>query len=506
MAQYLLGIDNGGTVAKAALFTVDGRELAVAAVKNEALTPQPGWVEFDMERLWLSAAAAVRQAIAKAGVDPGEIVCVACTGHGNGVYLIDEQGRPVRNGIYSSDTRARPIIERWAADGVDRAIRPKTMQAIWPGQPNALLAWLREHEPAAFRNARWALMCKDYIRFRLTGRVQAELTDMSGTSLMNVGAAEYDPAVLGAFGISEVQAKLPPLCRSADLCGKVAGAAAARTGLVEGTLVAGGLFDIDACGLASALIDESQLSMILGTWGCNTYMSDQPVATDDVFMTSCYSLPGKYLMLEGSATSAGNLEWFLREFFAAEEQAAKAQGGNLYDLVNAQVAAVQPDAAGVLFLPFLYGTNTHADASACLIGMSSHHTRGHVLRAIYEGVAFAHLTHIERLLKVRARPERIRLSGGAARSDVWVQIIADVFQTPVEIPAGSELGAFGAAICAAVAAGCYPSYEAACRAMVRFTRSVAPNRSLDGLYRRKYARYCKLIDTLYPAWPELAWR
>ena len=137
-----------------------------------------------MEALWQLTAEAVREAIAKAQIRPAEIACVACTGHGNGLYLVDQAGRPVRPAIRGADTRARAYIDRWLADGVDRAIRPKTMQAIWPAQPNALLAWMRDHEPQSLQRAAANLTCKDYIRLRLTGEIYQERTDMSGCSLI----------------------------------------------------------------------------------------------------------------------------------------------------------------------------------------------------------------------------------------------------------------------------------------------------------------------------------
>ena len=152
---------------------------------------------------------------------------MACTGHGNGLYLVDAAGRPVRPAIRGADTRARAYIDRWLADGVDRAIRPKTMQAIWPAQPNALLAWMRDHEPESLRQAAANLTCKDYIRLRLTGEIWQERTDMSGCSLINVGTGDYDPEVLEAFGIADMRRLLPPLKRSEDICGTVTADAAA---------------------------------------------------------------------------------------------------------------------------------------------------------------------------------------------------------------------------------------------------------------------------------------
>ena len=189
MPKYLLGIDNGGTIAKAAVIALDGREVAVASRKTEMLSPRPGHTERDMDRLWQATAEAMRQVLAESRVPPQDIACVATTGHGNGLYLVDKQGRPVRNGIISTDTRAKDYVARWNADGMAKAVLPLTMQCLWPGQPNALLAWLRDNEPDVMRRAGWVLMCKDYVRFRLTGQIAAERTDMSGTNLMSVPPA-----------------------------------------------------------------------------------------------------------------------------------------------------------------------------------------------------------------------------------------------------------------------------------------------------------------------------
>jgi len=501
MPKYLLGIDNGLTMSKAALFTLDGREAAVASKKTATLTPKPGHLERDVPEMWASTAAVIREVINVAAINPAEVACVACTGHGNGLYLVDEAGEPVRDAIMSTDSRARDIVDEWLAAGLDKKVLPKTTQSIWPAQPNALLLWLKRNEPATLERARWVLMAKDYVRFKLTGEVAAELTDYSGTSLLDVPKMAYDDALLELFGIADLRHMLPPLIRSADIAGKVTAKAAEETGLAEGTPVAGGMFDIDACGLAVGLVDETQLCMIAGTWGNNQYISKKPVVSPEVFMTSCYAIPGYYLVLEGSATSASNLEWFVTEFFGAERAVAEKQGGSVYDICNKLVEATKPEDARITFLPFLYGSNVGPDAKACFIGLSGWHTRGHVLRAIYEGVVFGHKTHIERLLKFRAMPGTIRLTGGAARSEAWVQIFADALQTPVEIPDGTELGALGAAIAAAVASGCYDGYEEAVGAMVRFARRQEPNRSRKGLYDEKYERYHATIRALDSVWP-----
>jgi len=450
-----------------------------------------------MTAMWRGTAEAIREAITKSGVDAAEIACVACTGHGNGLYLLDADGNPVRNAINSMDSRAADIVAQWKADGVDAKALPKTAQCIWPAQPNALLAWLRDHEPDAIARASAVLMAKDFIRFKLTGEVKMELTDMSGTSLMNVVTEQYDDDVLALFGLSEMKRLLPPLVRTADICGTVTPAAAAETGIKAGTPVAGGMFDIDACGLASGCVDERQFVMVAGTWGNNQYIARQPLVDKGLFMTSCYSMPGWYLMLEGSPTGAGNLEWFVSEFLGDKKTLLKQEGiGSVYVWADAAVSAMAPRESDPLFLPFLYGSNVGYSAKACFLGLESRHTRNDVMRAVYEGCIFSHNYHLQRLYAFRPKPEVIRLTGGAARSAVWVQMFADIFQVPVEIPDGSELGALGAAVAAAVACGIHPSFERAVAAMTRIARRYEADASRRDIYTLRYAKYLKAIATL----------
>jgi L-xylulokinase len=500
MGKYLLGIDNGSTVSKAAIFTADGEEIAVASGRTKLLTPEHGHSERNMEEIWQATAGAIKQVMENSGVDPKDIACIACTGHGNGLYLIDESGKPVRNAIMSMDNRAKSYSDSWIKNGLDAKVRPKTMQSIWPAQPNALLAWLKDNEPESIRNTKWILMCKDYIRFRLTGEINAELTDFSGTSLINNQSKEYDHQLLGMFGLGDLIDKFPPIIQTHDIAGHITQEASELTGLREGTLVAGGMFDIDACGLASGMIDDSSLCMIAGTWGNNQYISRKPVIDDNVFMTSCYSIPDYYLMLEGSATSASNLEWFLNEFFSEEIYGFKKNETSVYEFCNDLIKETSPEDSKIVFLPFLYGSNDHPDAKACILGIDGWHNKGHILRAIYEGIVFGHKTHVEKLLKFRNMPETIQLTGGATNSKQWVQIFADTFQVPIELPSGTELGALGAAISAGVAINIFPNYEKAVESMVKFSSVVEPNTRNEGLYQSKFHRYVKASNSLLEFW------
>ena len=522
----LLGIDIGSTMVKAALFDAAGTELAVSARKVEHVATQPGWDEVDMDTLWRDTSCVIRETIQAAAIQPESIAAITCTGHGNGLFMVDAEGRPVRAGIGAGDSRAMDYVERWDRELLDDLL-PKVMQRLWPGQPNALLAWLKEHEPECMQQVRWMFMVKDFIRYRLTGQAAMEITDLTGTSLIDVGRGDYDRKILDAWGLADLETIMPPIVQSAEICGTVTPEAAEATGLAEGTPVAGGMFDIDACGLAVGMTDESTLCMVAGTWGNNQYISKTPVVSRDIFMTTRYSVPGYYLMLEGSATSASNLEWFVTNFFEADKKLLEAglspttgrgsceenrsdshkeplavQGdkvGNVFDLCNQLVASTLNGGladSGITFLPYLYGTPVSINAKACFFGLDGSHTRADLLRAIYEGVVFGHRWHVEQLLQFRQMPDAIRLTGGACKSEVWMQIFADILQTAIEVPAGSELGALGASICGSVAVGIHESYEAACQAMVRVDRRYEPNRELAAVYDTKYARFKQLVEML----------
>jgi L-xylulokinase len=209
MAEYLLGVDNGSTVSKAAIFDLEGREVRVASRKIEPNYPHRGWTERSMHLLWQRTAEAIREAITDSGIDPKQIIGVGTTGHGNGLYLLDKQGNPARPGIQSMDTRAAAIIDEWNSRDLHSQIFPCTFQAFWPAQPNALLAWIKRNEPEIYQRIGAVLLCKDYINYCLTREIATDFSDMSATSLMDVRNRRYSQELLESFGIGEVFAALP---------------------------------------------------------------------------------------------------------------------------------------------------------------------------------------------------------------------------------------------------------------------------------------------------------
>lgn len=503
MAQYLLGIDNGSTVSKAALFDFHGKEIAVACCKADTEYPHPGWTERDMEMLWQSTASAICEAIARSGAQPEEIAGIGNTGHGNGVYLLDKQGRPLRNGIQSMDSRAADVMNEWNRHNLHAQVFPFTIQSFWPAQPNALLVWLKVNEPQNYERLGAILMVKDYIKYRLTGEITGDYTDMSASSLMDVRNQCYSRELMALYGLSEAYDALPPLKQSSEMIGRVTPAAAQETGLAAGTPVVGGLFDVDASAIGAGALHVNQACLVMGSWSINEVITKEPIVDPSLFMTTLFAEPGLFLTIEGSATSATNLEWFVNQCCGDERAEAKRRGISVYDVCSEEVASLPPGSTNIIFHPFLYGSNVQPSARAGFYGVAGWHTRAHLLRALYEGVVFGHLSHIEKLRTAGAQINTARLAGGGSRSPVWSQMFADTIQVPMEVSDGNELGARGAALSAGIGAGIYSNYAEAVREAVSVVRVHDPVPASTPLYLERYAEYQRLLQVMQAPWEAL---
>ncbi|NDL67681.1 FGGY-family carbohydrate kinase [Anaerotalea alkaliphila] len=500
MAKYLMGLDNGGTTTKAVIFDLEGNTIAISNKQTELLALGGGRTERDMEQLWEVNCEVIREAVASAGIDAEEILGLSLSGHGKGLYLWGKDNRPAYNGIVSTDTRAYRYPEKWEADGTADRIFAKTCQRILPSQPVSLVRWLMDNEPQVIEKTQWIFGVKDYIRFRLTGQAAAEMTDFSGSNLVNIKEAAYDRELLDAFGLGDIYGKLPPLKYSTEITGHITEESSGKTGLKAGTPVAAGMFDIDASAIAMDITDQDKLCVIAGTWSINEYISKEPVLNKTVMMNSLYCLPGYYLVEECSPTSAANNEWFIGRFMEKEKEQARKEGASIYEAMNRMVEGVSPEEQDILFLPYIFGSNYNPLAKACFIGMESHHSKAQIARAVYEGIVFCHKVHIEKLLKNNPNLRTVRLAGGAANSAVWVQIFADVLDLPIETIDTKELGALGAAMAAGVAAGVYEDLQDAAKKIVKIKDRVEPIQKNVETYRRKYRLYREAEEALDGLW------
>ncbi len=508
MASCFMGIDNGGTATKAVIFDSKGAALGSATRKLPMILGEGGSTERDMGLLWRANCEAIREAIGAAGIEAGDIRGIGCTGHGKGLYLWGRDGRPAYNGIVSTDSRAWAYPRKWLEDGTAARTHGRSCQSILASQPISLLAWLKDNRPGVIEASRWVFEVKDYIRFMLTGEAWAEATDYSGSGLMNLRDARFDRDYLAEFGLAEVYELLPPLKYSTEACGSVTKEAAAATGLRPGTTVAGGMFDIDACAVATDVTDEEKLCVIAGTWSINEYIARAPVLDGSILMNSLFCIPGYYLVEECSPTSAGNYEWFTSLFLDSERAQAERRGIGLFQLAEEMAAAVGPEAQDIVFLPYLYGSNYNPRAKACFIGMEASSTRAQVIRSVLEGIALGHKVHVDKLVAARrsaGRQTRLaRLAGGAAKSGLWAQIFADVLELCVEVVETEELGSLGCAMAAAVAVGEFGDLKAAARAMVRIKGRIEPDPLASAVYRRKFELHKAASAALEDLWPMFA--
>lgn len=498
--RYLVGIDNGGTFSKAGIFDENGKQISVASVPTVTITPKSGYTERDMNELWNVNIKAVRMAIEKSGITPADIAGISFSGHGKGLYMVGETGEPIYHGILSTDARAWEYVERWKQDGTAQSVYEKSIQEILTCQPVSILAWMKDNEPKVLQKVKYIFAVKDYIRFKMTGEAYAEYTDFSGSNLINLHTGSYDKDLLVLFGLEALFDKLPPLKYSAEICGHVTKAVSESTLLPEGCPVAAGMFDINACGISSGLLHEEDMCMVAGTWSINEYIKSTPVDNGTVSLNSMFCIPGYFLIEESSPTSAGNMEWFIRNLMNYENEAEDAAGRSIYAITNEWAASIEPEESNLIFLPFLNGSNEEALAKGTFVGLTAFHSKKHMLRAVYEGIVFSHLTHVKKLLANREKPKSIRLSGGAANSKVWVQIFADVLQIPIDTIEDKELGAQGAAMAAGIGVGIYKDYEDAIGRTMRITDSVMPRLKYKEIYEEKYAVYRAVIDGMSNTW------
>ncbi|EAA1780104.1 carbohydrate kinase [Salmonella enterica] len=483
---FWLGIDCGGTYLKAGLYDAEGHEHGIHRQSLQTLSPFPGYAERDMHQLWQQCVATIAGLLKQTGVSGGQIKGIGISAQGKGLFLLDKQNRPLGNAILSSDRRALNIVERWQQDGIPQKLYPVTRQTLWTGHPASLLRWIKEHEPKRYAHIGCVMMAHDYLRWRLTDVKGCEESNISESNLYNMTTGRYDSRLTQWLGISEIDHALPPVVGSAETGGKISEEAAAITGLAAGTPVVGGLFDVVSTALCAGIDDEFTLNAVMGTWAVTSGIA-RGLREHEAhpYVYGRYVNDGQYIVHEASPTSSGNLEWFT------------AQWGDLsFDEINRAIASLPKAGSDLFFLPFLYGSNAGLEMTSGFYGMQALHTRAHLLQALYEGVVFSHMTHLNRMRERFTEVRTLRVTGGPAHSDVWMQMLADVSGLRIELPQVEETGCFGAALAARVGTGVYRSFSEAQRALEHPIRTLLPDMTAHARYQRKYHHYQHLIEAL----------
>jgi L-xylulokinase len=489
----LLGIDAGLTAIKAALFDLAGRVVAVARITMPLSIEAHGRSEIDMATQWRATCQAIRSALEQAGVQGRQIAGIGVSGHGNGLYRLDRAGRPIEPAFSSMDHRALSSVGSFDAEA-RQTLKRVTLQNLWSGQPGILLRWLRDHEPETYRQTGTAFFCKDWLRYSLTGVLATDYTDASASGLYAIQPRAYDPAILDLLEIPEGLPGLPEVRPSHQVIGTVRADAGSQTDLLAGTPVVAGLFDVTANALGSGLVDEGRFCAVGGTWSLNIALSRQPRVPVAIRQCTIYADESLYSHIDSSATSAANLEWFLHRILG---------GSVTYADFECALQKAQPTKDAPLFLPFVYGGLWDDDPGGGFLGLRNSHTRDDLLRAIAEGIAYAHRYHIENLRREGLTGDRVVFTGGASRNRSLCQIMADVLQLPITTPAAEETGALGACIVAAVGIGAFANVQAAAVQMVHERDSFLPDPVWGETYARQYKRFLNALDWLSGSRPAI---
>ncbi|MCW3815071.1 carbohydrate kinase [Micromonospora sp. DR5-3] len=437
-----LGVDVGLTATKVAAFDVVGNELAVVHARTPRTSVTAHRHEVDMTALADTVLALLAEVGGKLAADGYAPAGIGVAAHGNGIYPVDGSLRPIGPAIASSDSRAQHIVQAIPAEGARRLAR-ETGSIPWAAQPAVLLRWLRDAEPASYTATRWVLSCKDWVTAQLTGVASADYSDASAFGMVALDTRAYTPTALELVGLPATDLdRFPPLRRSDEVVAGLSAATAARTGLPEGLPVIAGCMDCVAATLGAGGRELGDGTIIVGTWAINGVVVPAGTPAPEVTLSAFMPDPATMLAMEVAPTSAANLEWL-----ACAGVPHQQTGGVAAAELLQEAAAVPPGADGLLFLPFVNGSPEHPSASGTCLGISSNHRRGHLTRAVIEGVAQYHRVQLDRVLASGAdvgdRPWR--LAGGGARSTVWAQIFADVLGRPVRRQLTSELGARGVA-------------------------------------------------------------
>ncbi len=504
--EYLLGIDLGTSSVRAALVTADGRVAGIAGQEYPILTPYPDWAEQDPEAWWQATAGVIRRVIAAAGIQPAALKAIGLSGQMHGLVLLDQAGRVIRPAIIWPDKRSRAECLAIAAKIAPDRLYDITGLPTMTGFFGVSLLWIKNHEPQHYRRIHAALLPKDFIRYRLTGELATDVTDGSGTLLFDVRRRNWSAEIIDALELSP--GYLPTPLESASSAGRVTQAAAEVTGLATATPVIAGGGDQLMGAIGAGITRPGMVASTIGTGGQVFTTARQAVFDPGRRIhTLCHALPDAWFLM-GAILSAGlSLRWFKENLCELENLASSVANTDVYEILSRSAAAAEPGAQGLIFLPYLCGERTpymDPNAKGCFIGLSLAHRKPHLVRAIMEGVSFALKDSLAIFAELGIPVQTVICSGGAARSEVWSQIQADIYETPVTILAQQEHSVYGAALLAGIAGGIFKGGADLEQLQRPVQRQFVPNPEHTALYRRHYAIYRSLYPSLKEAYAKLA--
>ncbi len=486
----VVALDISTTASKALVLGADGRVLGLASSPHAISSPYPLWSEQEPAD-WLQAAQeSLCRVLAENQITPARIQAIGLTGQMHGLVLLDQHENVLRPAMLWNDGRSAKQCDAIRdALGLARLVA-LTGNDAFTGFTAPKLLWVRDHEPDVYERINSVLLPKDFVRLKLTGTYATDKAGAGGTLLLDLPSRDWSYEVLSALDIP--RGWLPPTNEGLGVTGVVSHAVSKATGLREGTPVVAGAGDQAAQATGVGAVCPDIWALTLGTSGVVFAPSSVP-ATDALGRAHAFphAVPGMWHMMGVMLSAAGSLEWY-RNTLASEVALAA---------LLEEAGRAPPGCDGLVFLPYLTGERTpHADplALGAFVGLTPRHSRGHITRAVLEGVAFGLRDNLELLMEAGLPPPReIRISGGGAKSPLWRQILADVLQMDLHVVEVTEGAALGAALLAGAGAGLWPSVEAACQAVVSTCALNSPS-SNSACYEMQYERFRDLYPRLRP--------
>ena len=501
--QMLMGIDIGTQSTRVALFDLEGRAVASASTPQEMMTPRPGWAEQDPEVWWRNALNNIHKAMEQAKATPDEVLAVGVCGQMHATVPLDKDGELLDHGVQLwCDKRSADLVDEFKArPHVEAAMR----LAGSPPVPNWLgfnIKWLKVHEPDLYEKTWKFVLSKDYINYRLTGEIATDWSEASGSFLMDAKTKTWSPELVGYLELD--MDKLPDVCASSDVVGKITAGAAKLTGLAEGTPVVVGAGDMLCMLLSSGLTEPGRASDITGTASIMAIYVEEPVL-DPRLMNLHHVMPG-WIPFGISDSGGGALKWFKDELCQAEVAEAEGSGKDVYDILNPKAAAVEPGSEGLLFFPYLMGERSLGTpfARGAFFGLTPRTGTGTMVRAIMEGITFELRRTLEIVEDAGNTVREVYTIGGGARSDLWSQIKADIYEKPVYTFEASEGGILGSAILAGVGVGVYTDARAGAEQCLRVDKAFQPDPSGAARYDYLYELFKEIHDRLQEPFNKLA--
>ena len=486
MKKQLLGIDIGTSACKVTVFDEDGAVLAQENRSYRVYYPQKGWAEQNPEEWWDAICDGIKEVLAVDGVSAERIAGIGVDGQSWSAIPVDRNGKVLCNTPIWMDTRAREICDRAGGEIGEDTIFEVSGNAFLPSYTTPKMIWFREHRPEIFENTYRFLQSNSYVVFRLTGVMSQDYSQGYGIHFFNMKTLAYDEVLAEKMGLS--QELLPPLYACDAVVGEVTEEAAEITGLRVGTPVVAGGLDA-ACGaLGAGVYRAGQTQEQGGQAGGMSICTDQALAHRQLIL-GAHVVPGLWLLQGGTVGGGGTLKWFRQEF-----------GRELsFDELTAEAQEVSAGSDGVVFLPYMAGERSpiwNPDAKGVFYGLSFDKTRGHVIRAILEGVAYSLEHNMRTAAQTGVTVEVMNAMGGAANSVLWTQIKADVTGKVIQVPASDTATTLGAALLAGVGCGVYQNYQEAVERTVRIIRVQNPDPKNHEIYRKYMELYLKLYEDL----------